>query len=241
MEPTTSSTTDDASSGGDSTGTDPREGPAFAGELHIETLHYPAGDTRVVFASANPEGETLCLYAENESFDEVLEQSITVPPRSLVEEPHPLGGAGTLRVRRATDGDCPPENPNLTGQLIREEGGLVVALNNSIQVVGSPGELANLRGMGHGAIANASTTRGALCVLDPDAVSDYGTFGFDRQSTYSLNDSLVDDGPDATAFIVPGSDEGCLTHTKWLEQESTTWLHQREAGTISLFVAFDGN
>lgn len=231
-----------SSEGGDesSTGAE-REGPEFGGEFVIATERVQPGDNVLVLVSSNPDGETLCIYAADENFDDVLALSIDVPPREIVIVERPVGiEVDSLQVRRGPDGVC-PENANNNKLVFGPS--VIVAFNNRIDVHFIPDEesAVNLEGRGHGAVINAGTQDAALCILDPEeTVSEYGYFPLDLQNIHSLNDGNLSSGPMTQTFIVPGADEGCLTHTPWLGTETTDWFHSQENGVASFFVAFDG-
>lgn len=239
MQATTSTGT---SEGGDesSTGAE-REGPEFDGEFVIATERVQPGDNVLVLVSSNPDGETLCIYAADENFDDVLALSIDVPPREIVIVERPVGiEVDSLQVRRGPGGVC-PENANNNKLVFGPS--VIVAFNNRIDVHFIPDaeSAVNLEGRGHGAVINAGTQDAALCILDPEeTVSDYSYFPLDLQNIHSLNDGNLSSGPMTQAFIVPGADEGCLTHTAWLGMETTEWFHSQENGVASFFVAFDG-
>ena len=239
--PTT--TSDDASSGeGDaSSGGDERSGPPYDGQFHIETAKFPAGGIQLTFVTSNPAGELLCLYQSvAPDFNDELVMSVEVPPRQLLTMDHPSGGSDSVRVRRGSNGECPP--PNGGGRIVFE-GALIAALQGDIHTIPIPTSewAVDLEGRGHGAIVNASSTEGAFCIIEPDAEEgSYAYFFFDAQDTYSLNDGFLDLTPGTETFIVPGDSENCLMHTKWLEDETNAFYFGQENGMVSYFVAFDG-
>lgn len=240
--PTTSAADDSSSGEGDgSSGGEERSGPPHEGQFRIETAKFAAGGTELTFVTSDPAGEVLCLYQDvAPDFNDELLLVVDVPPKQILTIEHPSGGSDSVRVRRGSNGECPP--PNGGGRLVFA-GGLIVAFDGDIHTIETPTEewAVDLAGRGHGAMVNASTTSGAFCILEPEIEEgSYAYFYFDAQDTYSLNDGFLDLTPGTETFLVPGDSENCLTHTKWLEEEADAFYFGQENGMLSYFVAFDG-